>query len=258
MTFTAALRWSALTTGSLSLLAMGCWLVTGDGSWDIGVTFALIPNLLLALYLGYRMVRARVGDLAPFLAAVLTCVPALILGWCGFQGLRHLYGKQLGPMPVADYAGRKEKNAVRTLLRGRMLWRDGVTFTRQQGGADVSYTLLPFVPVSWKAGDPIKVWMLGTTHRFKRADFDGCGYPRSIPCTVTAYEPRLRELRLTLIRHGVGRGKGGLDFVVLRADPDRMWFPRKLAVGVLPLWLLLLTLWIRRMGSRAERHRQGA
>ena len=251
MTLIRAFRWSAIILPVLSILAMGCWLITGDGSWDIGVTFALIPNLLMALYFGYRLVRAKVGDLVPFMAAVVTTVPALILGWSGFQGLRHVYGKQLGPMPVAEYAKRKNKNAVRTRIRGRMLWKDGVSFSREQGGADVKYTLLPFVPVDWKKGDPIRVWMLGSTHRYKQADFDGCGYPKSIPCTVTAYEPRLRELRLTLIRHGVGaKQKGGLDFVVLRADPDRMWFPRRLALIAGPLWLLLLTLWIFRMGRK--------
>ncbi len=252
MTLLRALRWTAIILPSLSLLATVCWLITGDGSWDIGVTFAMIPNLLLALYFGYRMIRARVGDLAPFMAAVLTTVPALILGWCAFQGLRLTYGEQIGPMPVAEYAQRKDRNAVTTRIRGRMLWDDGVTFTRQQGGSDVKYTVLPFVPVDWKKGDPIKVWMLGATHRYKQADFDGCGYPRSIPCTVIAYEPRLRELRLAILRHGVDRGRGGLDFVVLRADPDRLWFPRRLAIGVGPLWLLLLSLWIFRMGRKTD------
>lgn len=252
MTLLRAFRWTAIILPSLTLLATGCWLITGDGSWDIGVTFALIPNLLLALYFGYRMVRARVGDLVPFVAAVLSTVPALILGWCAFQGLRLSYGKTLGPMPVAEYAKRRNRNAVTTRVRGRMLWKDGVTFGRLQGGSDVKYTLLPFVPVDWRRGDPIRVWMLGSTHRYKQADFDGCGYPKSIPCTVTAYEPRLRELRLLLIRHGIGPKRGGLDFVVLRADPDRLWFPRRLAMGAGPLWLLLLTLWIFRMGRKTE------
>jgi len=258
MTLLRAFRWAALILPTLSLLAAGCWLITGDGSWDIGVTFALIPNLLLALYFGYRLVRSRVGDLLPFVAAVLTTVPALILGWSAFQGLRLTYGKRIGPLSVADYASRKNRNAVTTRIRGRMLWRDGVSFTRSQGGTDVKYTLLPFVPVDWKKGDPIRVWMLGTTHRYKQADFDGCGYPRSVPCTVTAYEPRLRELRLTLLRHGVGRERGGLSFVVLRADPDRLWFPKRLALGVGPLWLLLLTLWIYRMGRKTEVRLAGA
>jgi len=252
MTLLRAFRWSLITLPSLSLLAMGCWLITGDGSWDIGVTFALIPNLLVALYFGYRMVRAEVGDLVPFMAAVLTTVPALILGWCAFQGVRLHYGKQLGPMPVAEYARRNDRNTVSTRLRGRMLWKNGVTFTKNRGGANVAYTLLPFVPVDWKKGDPIQVWMLGSTHRYKQADFDGCGYPRSVPCTVTAYEPRLRELRLTLLRRGISREHGGLDFVVLRADPDRLWFPKRLALGVGPLWLLLLTLWIHRMGKKTQ------
>lgn len=252
MTLLRALRWSAITLPSLSLLAMGCWLITGDGSWDIGVTFALIPNLLLALYFGYRMVRAEIGDLVPFMATVLTTVPALILGWCAFQGVRLTYGKQIGPVGVTEYAQRKNRNAVSTRIRGRMLWKDGVRFTKNRGGSEVPYTLLPFVPVDWKKGDPIRVWMLGATHRYKQADFDGCGYPKSVVCTVTAYEPRLRELRLTILRHGISRKRGGLGFVVLRADPDRLWFPKRLALGAGPLWLLLLTLWIYRMGKKTQ------
>jgi hypothetical protein len=253
MTLLRALRWTLLVISSLTLLATGCWLVTGDGSWDIGVTFALIPNLLLALYFGYRLVRARVGDLMPFVAAVITTVPALILGWCAFQGLRLTYGKGIGPVSVREYAKQTHRNAVTTRLRGRMLWQDGVKFTRQQGGAAVGYTLLPFVPLDWKRDDPIRVWMLGTTHRYKQADFDGCGYPRSVPCTVTAYEPRLRELRLELLRQGIGPRRGGLDFVVLRADPDRLWFPKRLALAAGPLWLLLFTLWLLQMGRKTAR-----
>jgi hypothetical protein len=253
MTFWRSLAWSTGVFGGLSLLATLCWLTTGDWSWDIGVTFALIPNLLAGIYLGYRMVRARVGELMPFVAAVVCTVPALALGWSGYQVARHELGKRLGPLGVEKYARLKHRNAVVTRLRGRFLWKDGITFKVERGGAKVKYTLLPFVSKAWQKGDPVKVWVLGTTHRYKEADFDGCGYPKSEMCTVKLYEPRLRDLRLQLLWQGVGRKRGGgLDFVVLRSDRDRLWLPKRLAAAVGPAWLLLFTFWIRRMSRRRE------
>ena len=56
-----------------------------------------------------------------------------------------------------------------------------------------------------------------------------------------------------LIRHGVGPKRGGLDFVVLRADHDVLWLPKRLAAGLAPAWLLLLTLWLYRMGRKTAK-----
>lgn len=252
-----SLAWAAGVFGGLSLLALACWLATGDWSWDIGVTFALIPNLLAGIYLGYRMVRARVGELMPFVAAVVCTVPAIVLGWTGFQAARHVLGKTLGPMGVERYARLGKRNAVKARVRGRFLWKQGIKFKVDRGGNEVKYTILPFVPRTWKKGDPIHVWVLGTTHRYKEADFDGCGYPRSKMCTVTLYEPRQRDLRLRLLWQGVDRPprKAGLDFVVLRSDRDRLWLPKRLAAAVGPLWLLVFALWIRRMSRKRAARR---
>jgi hypothetical protein len=257
MTFWRSLGLSALVFGLLTLLAFGCWTVTGDGSFDIGVTFALIPCLLVSLYLGYRLVRARVGDLLPFVIAVLTVAPALVVGWAGFQVARHHLGRRIGPIPVEDYVRLGKRNAARTILRGRVLWKDGLRLEIRTSGGTLVRDILPFVPVDWKPGDPIHVWALGGSHRLKRADFDGCGYPESVPCHLNLYEPHQRELRLQLIRGGKVPGQGGLDFVILEADYDRLWLPLRLAGVLVPAWLLLLTLWLRRT-SRLAAAREAA
>ena len=261
MTLWKALLWALLIVGSMTALATGCWLATGDWSFDIGVTFALVPTMILGLYLGYRMVKARVGDMMPFVVTVVATVPALIVGWSGYQATRMKLGRQLGPMPVERYAEMTERNAVEARLTGCLRWKDGASIEMEQGGSKEKYTILPFVPVSWKAGDPISVWVLGSSHRKKRADFDDCPYdPKaeaSPPCTLRLLEPRHRELRLTLIRHGVVPTRGGMDFVVLKADVDPLWLPTRLALLVGPGWLVLLTLWILRLGRRTA-SRQGA
>ncbi len=260
MTFGRALRWSILIFGIPTAVATGTWSATGDWSFDIGVTFALIPTLVIGLYLGYRLVKAGIGELMPFVVGVVAVVPAVILGWCGFQALRLDLGKRIGPIPVEKYATMTDRNAVVTRLRGRMLWTQGANFKVERGGSDVRYTMLPFVPVSWKKGDPVPVWVLGTKHRYKRHDFDDCPYdqakPISDPCTISLNEPHLRELRLRLIRLGHVPKVGGMNFVVLRADVDRLWLPRRLTLWIAPLWFLLLTLWIRRMGRTSEARRQ--
>lgn len=252
-----AIRWAAVLFLLPTALATATWLSTGDWSLDIGVTAALIPDLLLGLYLGYRMVKARIGDLMPFVVGVVAVVPAVGLGWCAYQGIRTGFGRRLGPVPVERYAGLPRKNAVVTRLRGRLLWKQGERFTVKRGGSDVRYTLLPFVPARYRPGDPIPVWALGTQHRFKRADFDDCRYdPKqaiSDPCTLTFTEPHQRELRLRLIRLGAVPKRGGMGFVVLRADYDPLWLPRTVAALVAPLWFLLLTLWILRMGRSTQR-----
>ena len=257
MTLWRSLGLATLVFGLLSLLSFGCWTLTGDGSFDIGVTFALIPCLLLSLYLGYRLVRARVGDLMPFVITVLTTAPALVVGWAGFQAARHHLGRTVGPIPVEDYVRMERRNAVRTILHGRILWKEGLRFETKTSGGKLVRDLLPFVPVGWKPGDPIHVWALGGSHRLKRADFDGCGYPESRPCDLNLYEPHQRELRLQLIRGGKVPGKGGLDFVILEADFDRLWLPLRLSAGLVPAWLLLLTLWLRRT-SRLAAAREAA
>lgn len=261
MTLGKALLWALLIQGTMTILATSCWLATGDWSFDIGVTFALVPTMLLGLYLGYRMVKARVGDLMPFVVAVVATVPALIVGWSGYQSLRQVIGRKLGPMPVERYAELEHRNAAEARLTGRLRWKDGASIEMEQGGAKVKYVLLPFVPVSWKAGEPVPVWVLGTTHRRKRADFDDCTYDAqaeaSPPCTLRLLEPRQRELRLRLIRLGVVPALGGMDFVVLRADVDPLWLPRWLALSVGLGGFLLLTLWILRLGRQtARRHAQ--
>lgn len=256
MTTGRAFRWALLIQGSLTLLATASWLLTGDWSFDVGVTFALVPNMVFALYLGYRLVRARIGEILPFVAVALTTAPSLIVGWSGYQALRMKIGREIGPMPVERYATLERRNAVVTWLTGRLLWQDGVGLELEQGGAKVQYLLLPLVPVSWKAGDPIGVWVLGTHHRLKRGDFNHCRYDpearASPPCTIRLVEPRPRELRLHLIRTGVVPERGGMDFVVLRADFDPLFLPRWLALGVGPGWLLVFSLWLRRMGRRSQ------
>lgn len=254
-----AIRWAAVLFVLPTALATATWLSTGDWSLDIGVTAALIPDLLLGLYLGYRMVKARIGDLMPFVLGVVAVVPAIGLGWCAYQGIRTRLGRTLGPVGVERYAELAKKNAVLTRLRGRLLWRQGVRYTVKRGGADVRYTMLPFVPVGYRPGDPIPVWALGTQHRFKRADFDACRYdPNKVmsdPCTLTFTEPHQRELRLRLIRLGRVPKHGGMGFVVLRADYDPLWLPRTAAALVGPLWFFLLTFWIFRMGRSMARSR---
>ncbi len=258
MTLGRAIRWTAILFFVPTLLSTVSWLITGDWSFDIGVTFALLPALLVGLYLGYRMVKAGIGDLMPFVVGVVAVAPAVTLGWCAFQLLRYeVYGERLGPMPVERYAELRERNAVRTRLRGRLVWSRGAYLEIERGGEAERFTVLPFVPVSWSPGQPVPLWVLGTGHRYKQHDFDDCPYKKgqaiSEPCTLSLYEPRMRGLRLRLIHRGKVPRVGGMDFVVLRADVDRLWLPRRLALGMAPLWFLLCTLWIWRLGRGTAR-----